>query len=275
MGSTEGFGYQPLVAAGGTVTVSAGGTIKSISIGNTGSGYRAGIQTVNVGIQTLSRTGTNIIGIGTAQVTTGHITGIAVTNMNHLFYSPRKVANVGYSSVTGITTVTTQTNHGLSVSDEIRLSGIAFTCDYAGRLGISTAVYDNSSGIMTVTTASAHGLATSGNSSNVIFTGLAFTCGLDAGASRHYYPRGEDRAYNTAVQLTKDGAAYTLSDAVYNPTTGIMTCTVASHGFSNGDKVKFGLNSLTFTCDKDSHGSEHTYPRESDTIAGQWITCLL
>ena len=272
VGSTEGFGYQPLVAAGGTVTVSAGGTIKSISIGNTGSGYRAGIQTVNVGIQTLSRTGTNIIGIGTAQVTTGHITGIAVTNMNHLFYSPRKVANVGYSSVTGITTVTTQTNHGLSVSDEIRLSGIAFTCDYAGRLGISTAVYDNSSGIMTVTTASAHGLATSGNSSNVIFTGLAFTCGLDAGASRHYYPRGEDRAYNTAVQLTKDGAAYTLSDAVYNPTTGIMTCTVASHGFSNGDKVKFGLNSLTFTCDKDSHGSEHTYPRESDTIAGQWIT---
>ena len=272
VGSTEGFGYQPLVAAGGTVTVSAGGTIKSISIGNTGSGYRAGIQTVNVGIQTLSRTGTNIIGIGTAQITTGHITGIAVTNMNHLFYSPRKVANVGYSSVTGITTVTTQTDHGLSVSEEVRLSGIAFTCDYAGRLGISTAVYDNSSGIMTVTTATAHGLATSGNSSNVIFTGLAFTCGLDAGASKHYYPRGEDRAYNTAVQLTKDGTDYTLSDAVYNPTTGIMTCTVASHGFSNGDKVKFGLNSLTFTCDKDSHGSEHTYPRESDTIAGQWIT---
>ena len=272
VGSTEGNGYQPLVAAGGTVTVSAGGTIKSISIGNTGSGYRVGIQTVNVGIQTISRTGSNIIGIGTAQIVDGHITGVAVTNMNHLFYSPRKIANVGYSSVTGITTVTTQTNHGLTVSDEVNLSGIAFTCDYAGRLGISTAVYDNSSGIMTVTTTTAHGFATSGNSSNVIFTGLAFTCGLDAGASTHYYPRGEDRAYDTAVQLTKDGADYTVSDAVYNPTTGIMTCTVASHGFSNGDKVKFGLNSLTFTCDKDNHGSEHTYPRETDTIAGQWIT---
>ena len=37
VGSTEGFGYQPLVAAGGTATVSIAGTIESISIGNSGS----------------------------------------------------------------------------------------------------------------------------------------------------------------------------------------------------------------------------------------------
>jgi len=272
VGSSEGFGYQPLVAAGGTVTVAAGGTIKSISIGNTGSGYRAGIQTVNVGIQTLSRVGTNVIGIGTAQITTGHITGIAVTNADQIFYSPRKVANVGYSSVTGISTITTQTDHGLSVGDEVRLSGIAFTCDYSPRVGIHTAVYDNVSGIMTVTTAVGHGLSTSGQKSVVIFTGLAFTCGLDGGASTHYYPRGQDSAYHTAVEITKDGAEKTITNAIYNPNTGIMTCTVASHGFSNGDKVKFTPNSLTFTCDKDNHATSHTYPRKSDTIANQWIT---
>lgn len=39
--STEGSGYQPLVAAGGTSLVSAAGTIQTVSIGNTGSGYRA------------------------------------------------------------------------------------------------------------------------------------------------------------------------------------------------------------------------------------------
>ena len=272
VGSSEGFGYQPLVAAGGTVAVSAGGTIKSISIGNTGSGYRAGIQTVNVGIQTLSRVGTNVIGIGTAQITTGHITGIAVTNADHIFYSPRKVANVGYSSVTGISTITTQTNHGLSVGDEVTLSGIAFTCDYSPRIGIHTAVYDNISGIMTVTTAVGHGLSTSGQKSVVIFTGLAFTCGLDNGASTHYYPRGQDSAYHTAVEITKDGAKKTVTDAVYNPNTGIMTVTSPSHGMSNGDKVKFTPNSLTFTCDKDNHITSHTYPRKSDTIANQWIT---
>lgn len=38
--STQGFGYQPLISAGGTSIVSTAGTISSISIGSTGSGYR-------------------------------------------------------------------------------------------------------------------------------------------------------------------------------------------------------------------------------------------
>jgi|694.fasta_scaffold00920_17 hypothetical protein len=38
--SSQGFGYQPLVSAGGTSIVSVGGTISSISVGNIGSGYR-------------------------------------------------------------------------------------------------------------------------------------------------------------------------------------------------------------------------------------------
>ena len=40
-GSTGGLGYQPLISAGATATVSIAGTITSISVGNTGSGYRA------------------------------------------------------------------------------------------------------------------------------------------------------------------------------------------------------------------------------------------
>ena len=45
VGETTNFGYQPLVAAGGTAIVSAAGTITSVSIGNSGSGYRVGLQT--------------------------------------------------------------------------------------------------------------------------------------------------------------------------------------------------------------------------------------
>lgn len=41
VGTTEGYGYQPLVAAGGTATVSNLGSIESISIGYSGSGYRS------------------------------------------------------------------------------------------------------------------------------------------------------------------------------------------------------------------------------------------
>ena len=38
--STQGFGYQPLISAGGTATVSVAGTISSIGVGYSGSGYR-------------------------------------------------------------------------------------------------------------------------------------------------------------------------------------------------------------------------------------------
>jgi hypothetical protein len=81
VGSTEGLGYQPLVAAGGTAVVSGLGTISSVSIGNSGSGYRTGIQTVvNVGVQTLSTGAPNIEFIGTAAISGGNIVSVAITN---------------------------------------------------------------------------------------------------------------------------------------------------------------------------------------------------
>jgi hypothetical protein len=80
VGSTEGFGYQPLVSAGGTAIVSIAGTISSISIGNSGSGYRGGVQIVNVGVGTSSTGIPNIEFIGTAVVSNGHVVSIAITN---------------------------------------------------------------------------------------------------------------------------------------------------------------------------------------------------
>ena len=81
VGSTEGFGFQPLVSAGGTAVVSAAGTISAISIGNSGSGYRIGIQTVvNVGVQTESTGTPNIEFIGTASVSNGHVINVSITN---------------------------------------------------------------------------------------------------------------------------------------------------------------------------------------------------
>jgi len=81
IGSTQGFGYQPLVSAGGTAVVSSAGTIQSISIGNSGSGYRSGIQNiVNVGVKTEDVEGTNIEFIGVASILNGNIIGVAITN---------------------------------------------------------------------------------------------------------------------------------------------------------------------------------------------------
>ena len=80
VGSTAGLGYQPLVSAGGTAVVSSAGTITSIAIGRTGSGYRQGSQTVNVGVYTSSNGRTGIEFIGTAAVSNGHIVSVAITN---------------------------------------------------------------------------------------------------------------------------------------------------------------------------------------------------
>jgi hypothetical protein len=80
VGSIEGFGYQPLVSAGGTAIVSVAGTISNISIGNSGSGYREGIQVVNVSVGTSSTGTPNIEFIGTAVVSGGHIVSVAITN---------------------------------------------------------------------------------------------------------------------------------------------------------------------------------------------------
>ena len=190
VGSTRGFGYQPLVSAGGTVGIGTStGKVLFVSIGNSGSGYRAGIQTVvNVAIQTESFSGAGVFSIGTAAVSDGHVTSVAITT-DRVFYVPRDITNVGYTSITGLTTVTTSTAHGLSVGNEIVLSGIAFTCDYAPAVGVQSAIYTNTTGIMTVTTSAAHGLSTTGKSSDVLLTGLGFTCALDNGGALHYYPR--------------------------------------------------------------------------------------
>jgi len=197
VGSTEGFGYQPLVAAGGTALVSAGGTISSVSIGNSGSGYRSGSQIANVGIQTQDLKGTTIIGIGTAVVEGGHVTGIAVTN-SQVFYAPRVVTNAEYNNSTGQLIVTTSTVHGLNVGSEVLVSGIAFTCTYSSSAprDISNFTYNNVTGKAVVTTSTPHALSVG---KDVIFTGIAMTCGLDNGSSTHVYPRTTDPNYSGSV----------------------------------------------------------------------------
>ena len=99
VGSTQGFGYQPLVAAGGTANVNGFGTVTSISIGNSGSGYRSGIATYNgavqgltynVGLRTADIDTVDVTPIGVATVVNGNITGVAITNpgVGYTFSNP-------------------------------------------------------------------------------------------------------------------------------------------------------------------------------------------
>lgn len=83
----------------------------------------------------------------------------------------------------------------MSVNEVINVSGIAFTCNYSGSeaVNVTNALYDNVTGILTVTTATPHNLNTTGQRSDVLLTGLGFTCGLGPGT--HVYPRTTDPIY--------------------------------------------------------------------------------
>ena len=125
VGSTEGFGYQPLVSAGATVTVSIAGTISAISIGNSGSGYRSGIQTsVRVGVTTLSTGTPSIQYIGTAAVSNGNIVSIAITNPGTGYTStnPPEViidAPLSYSDIPLVYSTSSVSGNGVNATASI------------------------------------------------------------------------------------------------------------------------------------------------------------
>ena len=158
-------------------------------------------------------------------------------------------------------------------------------------LSISDAVYDGVTGLTTITTYGDHGFAVG---MAVTMSRLGFTCGY--GNSSHTFVS----AATSAINIT--GAGQTQpTDATYDPNTGLMTFSVANHGFPNtnppatistatyipstgvltlhsvgnglvnGDYVKVLPNSLTFTCAKDNHATEHSYPRVSDPAYNTWL----
>jgi len=119
VGSTEGLGYQPLISAGGTAIISGFGTISSISIGNSGSGYRAGIQTVRVGVYTTDSS--NIQFVGTASITNGRVVGVSVTNpgVGYTITSPPKVIFDSPLSYSGIPLIYSSTSSGIGTQATI------------------------------------------------------------------------------------------------------------------------------------------------------------
>jgi len=244
--SKAGYGYQPLVSAGGTAVVSAAGTISAISIGNTGSGYRSGLQTVSVGIETASYGAANITPIGIATVVDGHVVGVAITN-SKVFYAPREVANIGYSSITGITTVTTTTPHNLSLGDEVQVVGAAFTCDYYPPLDVTNALYDNLTGIMTVSV----GGATTLTVTNFLYdssTGLSTITTLEPHKIVPQTAIGRSFSLaGLALTCVGYGQTFGVYDFTYDNTTGLATVfTVGDHGLTNGETFK--MRELTFSC---------------------------
>ena len=62
------------------------------------------------------------------------------------------------------------------------------------------------------------------------------------------------------------------SGTTYNPLTGDLVLTIGSHSLTTSNKVTLADGAVTFTCDADSHATNHSYPRSSDPASGVALT---
>ena len=167
----------------------------------------------------------------------------------------------------------------------------------------STGTYNAATGALELNIGQ-HGLATG---SNIVLkdNSIRFTCDKDGGNQIESYPRpGVDPFAGKSIGITD--VAYseqTATDADYNPTTGDLTITVASHGFDgpqeftplttagsltaydpatgiltlnipnhglvDGEYIRIKDGAISFTCTKDSDTQAYAYPRATDPASGK------
>ena len=140
---------------------------------------------------------------------------------------------------------------------------------------ITDIVYTPNDGNMVITSSN-HGLTTS-NTISIADNALSFTCDMDGNTATKTYPRSTDPVSGQTIAITaSDTNTFTInvgaspivnhdvSNATYNPTTGLLELTIGSHSLSANTSVKIKNGSLIFTCDLDGNTSQKAYPRPSD-----------
>ena len=82
----------------------------------------------------------------------------------------------------------------------------------------------------------------------------------------------KDWAYDRPIPIKSVGYSnHNVTNATYDPSTGVLVATVAGHGFSNGEYVKVNQGALKFTCNKDSNATVKSYPTLEDPYYDEWV----
>ena len=148
------------------------------------------------------------------------------------------------------------------------LSGIYFEC--SGSTGITTNIFPNPQQSFIVDTVEGT-VGASKTFSTVVGTSKGYP--HDYNVAQHYYARSKPNAVEIVSSSGYTG--YTkitpTTNTDYDPATGILTIEKASHGFSNGDLIRIADSGIRFTCAKDTHGSNHDYPRATDPYSGKLL----
>ena len=208
------------------------------------------------------------------------------------------VTNATYDNVTGLTTITTATNHDFNVGMSVSMRNLKFSCDSKDVVrevstaqqvpfSVSAATYTQSTGIMTVTTSAAHNF---NRRSAIDLNQLVFQCNSGGGPSTAFFPPAGgdgngpstsrfiveeipannqfvvDVGISTIVHTYVDGGTSTLrpsqfgiTTASYTASTGIMTVTTNSDHNLNY-KTAVNLNNLVFRCNSGGGFSTAFFP---------------
>jgi len=255
IGYTGGLGFAPLAGAAVTAITNSNGTIIDVGIGTRdfhGSGYRPEQSTAGNGVIQI-----NVIDEAyNHRFKSSSTNSITVKNGGIGVNGTFTPINAPYTSSTGIVTFI-KDNHGLITSDS-----------YTATTGTA---YDPNVGIMTVKLNSTPSPALA-NGQLVRFdnNSLTFTCAKDVHASNHTYPRTTDPVGGKWLPISNvtggDQFEINVLETIPSSNTGIHTFVTAS---PNGVKrssntISIATDSLVYTCDKDAHETDHTYPRSTD-----------
>jgi len=192
----------------------------------------------------------------------------AVSFTNLSSGSKYNVTGASYRGVTGICTLTIP-DHQMITDD-----GSTYTP--------TNATYNAITGVMRITLNS-HPYVT-GNLVKFDNESLPFKCAMDNNTNIKYYPRREkDQMSGRWKSVTKVDANnfdvnvgtspfdyYAVSEAIYEPTSGICTCTIGRHNLVAGiTSIRLAPESLGFTCTEGA-GIKY-YPRSSGTGANAGV----
>ena len=163
--------------------------------------------------------------------------------------------------------------HGLSNGDFVNIKDDSLVFSCAQGLGTKTyprasnatytagagTTYNPNTGILSVTTTINHAIQV-GDFIKLDDGALSFSC--TAGSFTHTYTGGT--VANAVKVNTDSNTMKSVTAATYTPANGQIELTIGSHSYTTSDTVTITANSLSFTCDEDSHATTHTYPRITD-----------
>ena len=227
----------------------------------------------------------NLVGAKVKATTNGSgsivgIVGIATTGSSYA------ISTASYNNTSGELEITTSSNHDFGdINEFVRLDGLNFNP--------SLTIADDQSfgltGILSATTFTVN-VGTSTQTHSYVGSGTAFEYLNDLSFGSGYRNpvsvavtdlsgNGSSAdisaavvsnthvfvsAATNAVTVT-GGSPITPTNATYDPATGNLVITKASHGLTTSDTVGLATNSFVFRCAQDNFQTDHSYPRSGPT----------